>query len=59
MSTIPPMAQQAIERARRGDLDGALDSAREAVAAHPDDYGLRLFIGMLHWRKLELDEALR
>lgn len=58
MSTIPPMAQQAIERARRGDLDGALDSAREAVAAHPDDYGLRLFIGMLHSRKLELDEAL-
>ena len=58
MAGIPPAAQQALERARRGDLAGAIDAARHAVAAHPDDYGLRLFIGMLHSRRMELDEAL-
>lgn len=56
--TIPPIAQQALDRARQGDLAGALDAAREAVAEHPDDYGLRLFIGSLHLRRMELEEAL-
>ena len=58
MNGIPPLAQQALERAKRGDLAGAVDVGRKAVAAHPDDYGLRLFMGMLHSRRMELVEAL-
>ena len=58
MNGIPPLAQKALERAKRGDLAGALDAGRRAVAAHPDDYGLRLFMGMLHSRRMELEEAL-
>ncbi|HVE00619.1 MAG TPA: sulfotransferase [Sphingomicrobium sp.] len=58
MSSIPPAAQEAIALARRGDTAGALDAARKAVAGHPDDYGLRLFVAALHQRRLELDEAL-
>ena len=58
MSSIPPAAQEAIALARSGDTAGALDAARKAVASHPDDYGLRLFVATLHSRRLELDEAL-
>jgi tetratricopeptide (TPR) repeat protein len=58
MSSVPPLAREAIDLARRGDTAGAIDAARRAVASHPDDYGLRLFIGLLHSRRLELDEAL-
>jgi tetratricopeptide (TPR) repeat protein len=58
VTNIPANAQQAIERARRGDIAGALDCAHQAIAEHPDDYGLRLFVATLHSRRLELDEAL-
>jgi len=58
MSSVPPLAREALELARRGDTAGAVEAARKAVAAHPDDYGLRLFIGLLHSRRMELGEAL-
>lgn len=58
MSSIPALGQEAIEHARRGDLEQAIATARRAVAAHKDDFGLRIFLAMLHVRRTELDEAL-
>jgi tetratricopeptide (TPR) repeat protein len=57
MSNIPALGQEAIEHARRGDLEQAIATARRAVAAHKDDFGLRIFLAMLHVRRTELDEA--
>jgi Tfp pilus assembly protein PilF len=56
--SIPPIARQAMELARSGDMAGAIEAARKAVESHPHDYGLRLFIATLHSRRMELDEAL-
>ena len=58
MANIPPAAQEAIEFARKGDLDTAIARGREAVEAHPADAGLRAFMAMLHVRRNELAEAL-
>lgn len=58
MSNVPPLAQEALDLARRGDTAAAIAAAARAIATHPDDYGLRLFIGLLHARRLELDQAL-
>lgn len=58
MVTLPPLAQEALDLARRGDTASAIEAATLAVANHPDDYGLRLFIGLLHARRLELEQAL-
>lgn len=58
MTTISPIAQEAMELARRGDLKQAIDRAREAVEADPRDAGLRAFVAMLHIRRNELAEAL-
>jgi predicted Zn-dependent protease len=58
MSSVPPVIQRALDLARSGDIDSAIGAAQVAVASHPDDHGLRLFIGLLHSRRLELDQAL-
>jgi tetratricopeptide (TPR) repeat protein len=58
MNSVPPLALEAIELARRGDLERAIAMARGAVAAHGEDFGLRVFLAMLHVRRTELGEAL-
>jgi len=58
MTAIPAIAQEAIDLARKGDLEKAIARAREAVDAHPEDSGLRMFTAMLHIRRNELSEAL-
>lgn len=58
MTNIPPLAREAIELARRGDLEQAIARARQAVEAHPRDVGLRAFTAMLHIRRNELSDAL-
>lgn len=57
MSQIPQLARIAIEHARRGDFARALDVAKRAVASHPNDHGLMLFVGMLQVRKMDFDQA--
>lgn len=56
---IPFIAQEAINCARRGDLQRALTLAKEALKQNPVDHGLMLFVGMLHSRRMELAEAKR
>ena len=57
MNAIPKLAQLAMEEARRGDLQRAIELAKQALVQHPGDHGLMLFIGALHARRMELDEA--
>lgn len=59
MSPIPELAKIAIDHARRGDLHQALALAKQALAGHPGDQGLMLFIGMLHVRRMEFDQAIQ
>ena len=47
-----------MELARRGDLARAITSGEAAVIESPDNAGLRLFIGLLHARRLDLNRAL-
>jgi tetratricopeptide (TPR) repeat protein len=47
-----------MELARRGDLARAITSGEAAVVESPDNAGLRLFIGLLHARRLDLNRAL-
>jgi len=47
-----------MELARRGELSRAILTGEAAVAEAPDHPGLRLFVGMLHTRRLDLDNAL-
>lgn len=49
----------AIDCARRGDFQHALGLAKKALEQHPLDHGLMLFVGMLHSRRMELQEAKR
>lgn len=58
MGSIPELAQLAIAHARRGDFGQALRLAKRALSSHPRDHGLMLFVGMLHVRRMNLDEAL-
>ena len=58
MATLPTLSREAIEHARRGDIEQAIKVASKAVAEHPRDLGLRVFIGMLHARQMQLREAL-
>lgn len=58
MSSIPPLAREALELARGGDIAGAIAKATMAIGSQPNDYGLRLFLATLHSRRLELGEAL-
>jgi tetratricopeptide (TPR) repeat protein len=58
MTVVPRAAQEAIELARKGDLDAAIARGREAVDEHPGDAGLRAFMAMLHIRRNELADAL-
>lgn len=46
-----------MELARRGDFQRAIATARQAVEAHQDDFGMRVFLAMLHVRRSELNEA--
>jgi tetratricopeptide (TPR) repeat protein len=57
MTTPSPLAQKAIDHARRGELEEALSSAARALAESPGDHGLTLFTGLLHARRMELDQA--
>jgi tetratricopeptide (TPR) repeat protein len=59
MGGIPHFGQLAIECARRGDYLQALKLARRALADRPLDHGLMLFVGMLHSRRMELDDAVK
>ncbi|MEO7634735.1 MAG: sulfotransferase [Sphingomicrobium sp.] len=58
MAALPPLAREAIALARSGDFGAALELAREALGANPDDMGLQMFVGLLHTRRMELDVAL-
>jgi tetratricopeptide (TPR) repeat protein len=58
LASIPPKAREAIELARRGELARAILTGEAAVAEAPDHPGLRLFIGMLHARRCDLEKAL-
>ena len=58
MTNVPPIALEAMELARTGDLQAAIGRARQAIEAHPRDAGLRAFVAMLHIRRNELAEAL-
>ena len=58
MASIPPLAREAIEHARRRDYDQALDKAKEALKDHRNDVGLQIFVGLLHARRMEFTEAL-
>jgi tetratricopeptide (TPR) repeat protein len=57
MNTPSPLGQKAIEHARRGEIEAALTSAKQALDERPGDFGLTLFTGLLHARRMELDEA--
>ena len=58
MSSLPDIAQQALDHARRGDFHQALILAKRALARNDGDFGLMLFVGLLHTRKMELKEAI-
>jgi tetratricopeptide (TPR) repeat protein len=58
MARLPPLAQQALDCARRGDMAGAIAAAVPALRAHPDDYDLRMFMVRVHAQALDLDGAL-
>jgi len=57
MSSVPDLGQQAIDHARRGDFARALSLAKKALAQRTGDFGLTLFVGLLHSRRMELDKA--
>jgi Flp pilus assembly protein TadD len=57
MAQIPELARQAMEQARKGDLEQALALATQALAQRPGDAGLMLLVGSLHARRMELPEA--
>jgi tetratricopeptide (TPR) repeat protein len=57
VSDIPQIAQIAIDHARRGDFARALELAKQALATHPRDHGLMLFVGLLQVRRMDLDQA--
>jgi tetratricopeptide (TPR) repeat protein len=57
MTAIPELARLAMDQARRGNLQQALDLAKAALSQHPVDSGLMLFVGMLHARRMELEDA--
>jgi tetratricopeptide (TPR) repeat protein len=59
MSDIPQLAQIAIGAARRGDFQQALLLGQRALAVHRNDHGLTLFVGMLHARQMQFDEAVK
>jgi len=59
LASIPPKAREAIELARRGELARAILSGEAALAEAPDDGPLRLFLGVLHARRLDHDQAAR
>src|SRR5262245_55705380 len=58
MNDLPDLAQQALNHARRGDFAEALTLAKQALAKRKSDMGLTLFVGLLHSRRMELDEAI-
>ncbi len=58
MASIPPMAREAMDLAKAGDLGRAIRIGEAAVAEAPDNAGLRLFVALLHSRRLDLRSAL-
>jgi tetratricopeptide (TPR) repeat protein len=58
MPSLPPAAEQALALARRGEYAAAIEATRPALAAHPDDFDLRLFAAQLHSSLLDLEGAL-
>jgi Flp pilus assembly protein TadD len=57
LASIPPKAREALELARRGQIARAILSGEAAVREAPDDGPLRLFMGFLHARRMDLDQA--
>jgi tetratricopeptide (TPR) repeat protein len=57
MGTVPELARLSMEEVRRGNLQAALGLAKKALVDHPRDHGLVMFVGMLHARRMELEEA--
>ncbi|WP_454886490.1 tetratricopeptide repeat-containing sulfotransferase family protein [Sphingomonas oryzagri] len=57
MAVIPPEAREAMEFARSGDLAAAVERGEAAILRTPHDAGLRMFVGMLHARQLDLPRA--
>jgi Flp pilus assembly protein TadD len=55
---VPPLAREAIEHARRRDFDMALSTGKRALEQHGNEMGLQLFVGLLHTRRMEFDQAL-
>jgi tetratricopeptide (TPR) repeat protein len=55
----PLLRTRSVLLQRQGDLDGALDYARQAAAAAPQDVGMTAHLGSLHIARGELDEARR
>jgi Flp pilus assembly protein TadD len=58
MESVPPLAREAIEHARRRDFDKALATASKALEQHSNDMGLQLFVGLLHTRLMQFDLAI-
>jgi tetratricopeptide (TPR) repeat protein len=57
LASIPPKAREALELARRGEIARAILSGEAAVREAPDDGPLRLFMGFLHARRMDLGQA--
>jgi tetratricopeptide (TPR) repeat protein len=57
MSEVSPAGRKAIEQARSGDFDAALDTASQGIADNPADSGLRFFAAMLHSRQSQFGPA--
>jgi tetratricopeptide (TPR) repeat protein len=57
MTAIPHQAREAMERARRGDFEGAIRAGETAILEASDDFGLRIFLGLLHGRRGQLESA--
>ena len=57
MADVSPLGRKAIELARSGDLNGAIEAANEGISANPSDPGLRFFAGMLHVRLSQFPQA--
>ncbi|WP_454886080.1 tetratricopeptide repeat-containing sulfotransferase family protein [Sphingomonas oryzagri] len=58
MSPPSPQAMRAMERARAGDLAGAIEAGEAALIEAPSDPGLRTFVGVLCCRNGALERGI-
>ncbi|MEA1073099.1 tetratricopeptide repeat-containing sulfotransferase family protein [Sphingomonas sp. LY160] len=57
MTSLHPEARKAIDLARAGQTDAAIEAALAALDHTPGDAGLTLFLGLLYTRASRLNEA--